>query len=191
MEEEKRRFRDSQIPHRHLFKWTFLIRTVAGTSNQASICDSCSARMDQRHSKLGVKPKWNAHADWSDMSGDESSASTIPPWRKQSLWRITTTETVEGLSEQPKCGVKQQYEALLKKHAIEYTKLIKEYENMEAAGNEKNEEFEAKEKRWKKTIEEIFSLMKELTGRTSGQKVEKSAEEGQQEGSLSQRSDRD
>ena len=85
------------------------------------------------------------------------------------LWRITTTKTVEGLSEQPKCGVKQQFEALLKKHAIEYTKLMKEYEDMKAAGNEKNEEFEAKEKRWKKTIEEIFSLMKELTGRTSGQ----------------------
>ena len=68
------------------------------------------------------------------MSGDESSTTTIPTWRDQSLWRITTTKTVEGLmSEQPSRGVKQkfvsQYEALLKKnHAMEYTKLMKGYE---------------------------------------------------------------
>ena len=29
----------------------------------SGFCDSCLARMDQRHSKLGAKPKWSAHAD--------------------------------------------------------------------------------------------------------------------------------
>ena len=96
--------------------------------------------MDPRHSKLDAKPRWSVHADWSNMSDDESSTSTIPPWRNQSLCRITTTKTFEGLSEQPKCGVKKQYESLVKKHAIEYTELMKECEDVKAAGNEKNEE---------------------------------------------------
>ena len=56
---------------------------------------------------------------------------------------------------------------------------MKEYEVMKAAGNGINEEFEAKERGWKKTIEEIFSLMTELTGNTSGQKVEKNSVEEQ------------
>ena len=72
------------------------------TLNPTSFCDSCSAKMVQRHSKLGAKPKWSAHADRSNLSGEESGISTIPPWRSQSLWVITTTETVEGLSDQPK-----------------------------------------------------------------------------------------
>ena len=99
--------------------------------------------MDQKHSKLGAKPNWSAHADWPNMSGDESFTTTMPPLRDHTLWRITTTRTVEGLSEQPRCGVMQQYEALLKKHAIEYTKLISEYVEMKGV---KSEEFEAKDK---------------------------------------------
>ena len=95
--------------------------------------------MDQKHSKLGAKPKWSAHADWPSMSGDGSSTTTFPPWRDQSLWRITTTRTVDRLSEQPNRGVKQQYEALLKKHATEYTKWMKEYEEMKGSGNGNNE----------------------------------------------------
>ena len=61
--------------------------------------------------------------------------------------------------------------------SIILNKLMKEYEDMKAAGNEKKEEFDAKEKGRKKTIEEIFSLVKELTGRASasGQKVETGA----------------
>ena len=90
------------------------------SSFQEDIFDSDSAEeMDQKHSKLGAKPNWCAHADWPNMSGDESFTTTMPPWRDHTLWRITTTRTVEG----PTCGVMQQYEALLKKHAIEYTKL--------------------------------------------------------------------
>ena len=55
---------------------------------------------------------------------DESFTTPIPSWRDKSLWPITTTKTVEGLlSEQPSRGVKQkfesQYQALLKKHAME------------------------------------------------------------------------
>ena len=44
--------------------------------------------MEQKHSKLGAKPEWSAHADWPCMSGDGSSTTPIPPWRDQSLWRI-------------------------------------------------------------------------------------------------------
>ena len=126
--------------------------------------------MDQKHSKLGAKPNWCVHAVWPNMSGDESSTTTMPPWRDQSPWWITTTRTVEGLSAQQRCGVMQQYEALLKKHAIEYTKLIKEYVEMKGV---KSEEFEAKAKEWKNMIEEIFSLMKELTGKNSGKIIRK------------------
>ena len=57
--------------------------------------------MSQKHYKLRAKPKWSAHADWPDLS-DDSSATLVPPWRDKSLWRITATQTVEGLlSEQP------------------------------------------------------------------------------------------
>ena len=129
-----------------------------------------------------------AHVDWPSMRGDESSTTTIPPWRHQSLWRIIGTRTVEGLSEQPRCEVKQLHDALLKKHAIECTMLMKEFEDMKAAGNGKNEEFEAKGKEWKQTIEEIFSLMKELTERTCGQKAKENFEEGQKEVVQSQES---
>ena len=58
---------------------------------------------------------------------------------------------------------------------MEYTN-----EEMKAASNEKNEECEEREKGWKKTIEEIFSLMKDLTGKSGGQKVEENCEEGAQ-----------
>ena len=114
-------------------------------------------RCIKKHSKFGAIPKWGAHFDWPSMRGDETSTTTIPPWRHQSLWRIIGTRTVEGLSEQPRCEVKQLYEALLKKHVIECTMLMKEFEEMKAAGNGKNEEFEAKGKGWKQTMEEIFS----------------------------------
>ena len=99
-------------------------------------CDSCLAKMDQSHSKLEAQPKWSAHVEWSNPSGEESAASILLPWRDQSLWRITTTKTIEGLSGQPECGAKQHYEALLKKHAIEYTKLMREYEDMKAKEHE-------------------------------------------------------
>ena len=128
------------------------------TPHPTGYCDSCLARMDQRHSKLGAKPKWCAHADWSTQSGDE--ASTIPPWRNQSLWLITTTKTVEGLADQPKYEVKQHHETLLKKHAIEYTKLIKEYGDWKVAGNEKNKEFEAKRKDGRIRLKKFFFLSK-------------------------------
>ena len=116
----------------------------------------------------------------------KSAASILPPWRDQSPWRITTTKTVEGLSGQPKYGAKQHcegllkkhaheydklmregaqqhYEALLKKHAIEYTKLMKEYEDrkakeqeMKPTGAEKKAEFDEKENDWKEMVEEII-----------------------------------
>ena len=94
------------------------------------ISDSGSAeKMSQKHYKWGAKPKWSANVDWPNMSED-SSATPIPPWRDKSLWRITTTKTVEGLmSEQPSRGVKQKfeglYDALSRKHAVEHARLIK------------------------------------------------------------------
>ena len=141
--------------------------------------------MDQGHSELGAKPKWCAHADCPCPHGEDPCASSIPPWSDPSLWQVTTTKTVEGLPVQPGCGVKQQYEALLRSHAIEYTKLMKEYEEMKASGNEKNEKFEAREKGWQKTIEAVLSLVKEMKGSAddSGQKEENSIEGGQKEAS--------
>ena len=155
----------------------------AGKTSQASgLCDPCLARTNLRHSKLGAKPKWRAHADWSNQSGEDSAVSTtIPPWRNQSHWRITTTQTVEGLAGQPKYGVQQQYESLREKHATEYTKLVEEYEYWKVAGNEKKEDFEAREKGWKGTLEELLSLVKDVHGNASanGQQHGKRAEEGQ------------
>ena len=100
-----------------------------------------------KHYKLGAKPKWSAHADGPCMSGDESSTTPDPPWRDKSLWRITTTKTMEGLlPEEPNRGVKQKFEglceALTKKHAMEY-----ESKSLE---NGSNEEDEVKDKGWNK-----------------------------------------
>ena len=83
------------------------------SSVHVDISDSGSAEeMNQKHYKLGAKPKLSAHIAWPNMS-EESSATPIPPWRDKSLWRITTTKTVEGLmSEQPNRGVKQKFEGL-------------------------------------------------------------------------------
>ena len=106
------------------------------SSVHVDISDSGSVEeMCQKHYKLGAKPKWSAHhADWPHLSEDSSTTPT-PPWRDKSLWRITTKKTVEGLmSEQPSRGVKQKfeglYEALSRKHAMVYARLIKEYEEM-------------------------------------------------------------
>ena len=59
---------------------------------------------------------------------------------------------------------------------MEFSKLMKECEETKASGNGKNEEYEEKEKRWKKTIEEIFPLVKEMAGNTVKHKEEESSE---------------
>ena len=92
------------------------------------ISDSDSAEeMSQKHYKLGAKPEWSAHADWPNLSEDPST-TTIPPWRDKSLWRITTTWLLGLMSEQPSRGVEQNfegiYEALSRKHAMEYARII-------------------------------------------------------------------
>ena len=43
---------------------------------------------------------------------------------------------------------------------------MKEFKYIKASGKGKNEEYDAKEKGWNKTIEDIFSLVKEMAGRT-------------------------
>ena len=132
------------------------------SSFQVDISDSGSAEeMDQKHCKLGAKHKWSAHADWSAKSdwSDDSSTTPIPPWRNKSLWRITT-QTVEGLSEQPSSGGKQtfenQHEALLKKHAMEFSKLMKECEETKASGNGRMKNMRKKRKDGRKRLKRSF-----------------------------------
>ena len=112
--------------------------------------------------------------------------SILPPSKDRSLWRVTTTKTFEVLSGQPKYrydahGAQQRYEALLKKHAIEYTKLMtefeewttKEQEDMKSAGAEKKTEPELKEKDRKDMLEQIiFNLAKEMAGRAEEKRKE-------------------
>ena len=125
------------------------------------ISDSGSVEeMSQKHFKLGAKPKWSAHADWPNLSED-SSATPIPPWRDKSLWRIITTKTVEGLlSEQPSQGVKEKfeglYEALSRKHAMEYARLTKEYK-----------EEVTKDQELHRKMEDMLSMMKDMADKTN------------------------
>ena len=89
------------------------------SSLQIDICNSDSAEeMDQRHSTLGAKPKWCAHADRPCTSGEESSTTTIHHGGISHSGESLQQRQSRGLSEQPRCGVKQQYEALLGKHTI-------------------------------------------------------------------------
>ena len=100
------------------------------TSVLVGISDSCSVEemTSQMHYNLGAKLKRSAHADWPCMSN--LPRLLFHRGHCQSLWRITRTKTVDGLwLEDPNRGVKQKfeglYEALSKKHAIEYAKLMK------------------------------------------------------------------
>ena len=151
----------------------------------ADISDSGSVEeMSQKHHKLGAKPMWSAHhADWRSMS-DKSSATPIPPWRDKSLWRTMTTKTVEGLmSEQPSCGVKQKfeglYEALSKKHAMEYARLLKEYEEMTRLFRGKKRI----KKKWREDqglnskMEEMLSMTKDIAGKSNLSRSESRYEE--------------
>ena len=87
-----------------------------------------------RRYKFGARPKWTAQAVPNQpclCSGE----TPILPWRDKSLWRITTTKSIEGLlSEEPSRGAKKRIEefsdALTKKHAMEYAKMLKEYEEV-------------------------------------------------------------
>ena len=67
------------------------------TSVLVGISDSCSVEemTSQKHHKLGAKPKWSAHADWPCMSN--LPRLLFHRGHCQSLWRITMTETVDGL----------------------------------------------------------------------------------------------
>ena len=94
----------------------------------------------------------------------------ILPWRDKSLWRITTTKTVKGfLREKPfeSTKVLEEFsEPMTKKHAMEYAKLMKEYEedkdrDMETE-NETKKEDEGKDQVWKIKTEEILAFMKEM-----------------------------
>ena len=66
-----------------------------------------------KYYKLSAKPKWAAHADLARWNCEETPMTPLPVWRDKSLWRITTTKTVEGvLCEEPSRGVKKKIEGL-------------------------------------------------------------------------------
>ena len=120
------------------------------TPYPSDFSDPCLAKMDQKHSKLGVKTQVERHVV---SERRRIAALILPPWRDRSFCGITTTKTFEGLLGQANCGPQKQHKALLKKHAIECTKLMKEYEywkakeqeDIKSAGVEKKTEFKTKE----------------------------------------------
>ena len=79
------------------------------------------------------------------------------------------------LLEAPSRGVKQNleelYEALSKKHAMEFAKLMKEYEEMRTSENDTNEDEVVKDQGLKNKIAEILSLMKEMAGTFTEQEM--------------------
>ena len=79
------------------------------------------------------------------------------------------------LLEAPSRGVKQKleelYEALSKKHAMEFAKLMKEYEEMRTSENDTNEDEVVKDQGLKNKIAEILSLMKDTAGTFTEQEM--------------------
>ena len=159
-------------------RWRMQEEEIFGLSRSRSsslhvdISDSGYAEeMSEKHYKLGAKPKWSAHADWPDLSED-SSTTPNPPWRDKSLWRIITTQTVEGLlSDQPNQGVKQNfqglYEALSRKHTMGYARLTKDYEEMAHASGKENKEEGSKDQELHRKMEEMISMMKDMADITN------------------------
>ena len=91
----------------------------------AFISASISAKemTSSRCVKLGARPKWTAQRA-PTQPRPNCGDTAIPPWRHTSLWRITTTKTVEGrLSENTSSGSKKKSAELceiMKKHAMKY-----------------------------------------------------------------------
>ena len=88
-----------QSEDRHNRKLDDANHDSADISNSISL--SLHAEMiSSRHFNLGARTKWQAQATPSHPC--PSGEPVVPPWRDKSLWRITTTQTVEGLlSEKP------------------------------------------------------------------------------------------
>ena len=87
----------------------------------------------------------------------------VLPRRHKTLWRITTTKTVEGLlvkepAYESKKTVEDLCETMTKKHAMESAKLMKEMEYEETrdrdleSRNEMKKEAERKDQGWKSDI---------------------------------------
>ena len=117
---------------------------------------------------LGAKPKWTAQPP-SIQPCPNCGDPSLPPWRDKSLWRITTTKTREGLlSEKQSRGSKKKTDELcemMKKHTKEHAEVLLEYEEgkQRKSGIETREIVEDKDQEWKLKIEEILTLMKEMT----------------------------
>ena len=105
-------------------------------SNSASLPTVISASISaiamtsSRYFKLGARPKWTAQLTPTQPCPNCGDTS----WRDKYLWRITSTKTAEG-PETPSSGSKKKTEELCemkkkkkKKHAMEYAKLLQEYE---------------------------------------------------------------
>ena len=122
----------------------------------AFISDTFSVKgmTSQSYCKLGAKPKWAAHADHPSLASGETPLTPIPPWRDRSLWRITTTNTVEGmmskmvhhgLKTESKRRIEDVYEKLTKKHAMVFARLLKEYEEVKESEKDSNGAGEGKD----------------------------------------------
>ena len=128
------------------------------------ICFDLDGNLIEDYNESKTRKRDEMEDDFEGRDPASDRVFVILAWRRwtrnQSLWRITTTKTVERLSEQPTYRVKQQYEALLKKHAIEYTELVKEYENWKAAGNEKMKNLRQMRKDGRRHLKKSFPLSK-------------------------------
>ena len=114
-----------------------------------------------RHFKLGVRPKWPRQATPSQPC-PSCGETVVPPWRDKSLWRVTSTKTVEGLlSEKPFYESTKMMEEfcdpMTNKHAMEYAKLMKEYE--EVKDRDPESENEMKEEAVDRYTSHVIFLM--------------------------------
>ena len=113
---------------------------------------------------MGARPKWTAQVapiQPCPNCGDIHRGET-----NESLWRITTTKTVDGLlTENQSSGSKKKMEELSemmkKTHAKEYADLLQEYEEGKQKVLESENEAN-KGQELKVNVQEIFTLVKEM-----------------------------
>ena len=151
-EERQKRRRDDNI---FLVLMTF--RAASKSANEMT---------NSKFFTLGAKPKWTAQPP-SIRPCPNCGDPSLPPWREKSLWRITTTKTTGQLSEKQFRGSKKKTDELceMMKHAKEYAEVLQEYEEgkQREFGIETSEIVEEKDQEWTLKIDEIHTLMREMT----------------------------
>ena len=144
----------------------------------ADIPTSISVSLSARHSKLGARPKWRAQAAPSQPCAS-CGDTVVPPWRDKSLWRVTKPSYESTKIMEEFC------ETMTEKHAMEYTKLMKEFEEVKdtdpQSENEIEEETEGKDQAWKIKIEEIPYFMKEMSKGQKGKEDDRAKDKMVQE----------